>query len=767
MESIHSIIEFDLVQEKIKQYAASNLAKEVIGELTMIKDHHQLQTMLTYMDEGLKLLYAHGDMPMGGFYDVEAVLHQCEMDGIASIEQLLLIESHVHVCTQIDLYMKVIKVPVPHVKADFERLVILDVLRQAINRCIDDRGEMKDEASTQLMLLRKERRVAEKTVRQRLERFINAHRDHVAESFITQRNGRFVIPIKSSSKNSFKGMIQGESSSGQTTYFEPVEVVDVNNQLHSLDHKIGKEIEKILFELSQKVKEHVPVIRDNVEIILSFDVLFAKAKYAKMMHATVPEVTSSFDELSFKKARHPLLNQEHVISNDIAIKGQHRMMLITGSNTGGKTVTLKTIGLLTWMALSGLAIPSSRAVVPHFEDLFVDLGDGQSIAESLSTFSSHMKRLIEITEHVSSTSLVLLDELGSGTDPKDGENIAVALLDDLHTHGAMVVATTHYAKLKTYAREHDYVLGASVAFDVNSLMPTYQLLVNQLGQSYALEIAQKLGLKQSIIDKARALKEASKDKHDQLLEQLEIELEDNRLLKQELEQYKQDVLDKQTSLDLALEQLERRKVAEIENAKQVANQMVEQARIEAYAIIDELKQKQALLAHEQNDVMATLDALLIDQVKEEGDVDYVYHVGDLVKVISVQKEAEVVGVLNNKTVEVSMGGLKTRLKTKDIIYLGKAKAKQVVKKTKVVRPTVSMELNLIGLRVEEAMHEMDRYMDQAVFARLPQVRIIHGHGTGALRDAVHQRLKKNAHVASYRLGDGHEGGMGATVVILK
>lgn len=767
METIYSILEFDQIQQILKSYASSSLAKDAIDQFKMIDDLTELQETLNYTDEGLKLLYAHGDMPMGGFYDVEAILHQCEVDGIASIEQLLKIESHVHVTKQIELYMKVIKVPVPRITEKFQQIEILNDLQQAINRCIDDRAEMKDEASTQLMLLRKEHRLAEKTVRQRLERFMNIQRDHIAESFITERNGRFVIPVKSSSKNIIKGMIHGESASGQTTYLEPSEVVEVNNQLHSLINKINKEIEKILYDLSQKVKLYVDVIRHNVEIIESFDVVFAKAKYAKAMHATIPTITKEVETLSFKKARHPLIDPKKVVANDIEISLPHHMMLITGSNTGGKTVTLKTIGLLSMMALCGLAVPSSRSVVPHFEHLFVDLGDGQSIAESLSTFSSHMKRLISITQQVNSRSLVLLDELGSGTDPKDGENIAIALLDYLKDKQALVVATTHYAKLKTYAREHDDVLGASVAFDVQSLQPTYQLLINQLGQSYALEIAQKLGLNQAIIQHARELKEASKDMQDRLLEQLEIELEDNRLLKQELEALQQSIIEKEEYLSDQMESLERRKQATIEAAKLEANRMVEQVKLDAYKVIEEIKQRNVMLAHEQNEVMGALDDLMIENEKEVGDINHVYHVGDQVKVISLQKEGEVVQVLNNKVIEVSMGGLKTRLKTKDIVYLGKAKTKPKVKNTKVVRPTVKMELNLIGLRVEEAMEEMDRYMDQAVFARLPQVRIIHGHGTGALREAVAQRLKRNSHVESYRLGDGHEGGVGATVVILK
>ena len=560
-------------------------------------------------------------------------------------------------------------------------------------------------------------------------------------------------------------MIHAQSATGQTTYIEPEVVVSMNNQLSLCQVAEREEIERILYALSQMVKGHYYHFHFNLEILEELDFVFAKGQYGYIHQCCRPQMSLQ-DQLILKEGRHPLIDEKKVVANTVILK-DHRMLLISGSNTGGKTVTLKMTGLLSFMALCGMAIPCLEATIPLFDQIYVDLGDEQSIEQSLSTFSSHMMKIIDILKSATRHSLVILDEIGSGTDPQEGASLAEAILSRFIEMGPFVLASTHYGKLKTFAKEHPEILMASVSFDLEAMRPTYQLKLDSVGQSYAIEIAQLLGLDDALVNKAKILKAEAMSEHEKLMEALEKKQEQLDLKEAELKQLMLTNQKLEKQYQHQLHQLEMQKDQWLKKAKDEANQLLEEAK-ENIDIIVETLNASSLKQHEIIQAKHDLDEMKFIEKAAVQKQDHDLQVGDHVLVSKMNREGDIVEILKNHMIMVSLSGLNVKLHEDEVVFMHpKTKVKKVkkasVKKTTVAK-TGTYEINIIGKRYEEAMALTDKFLDDALVLGYPHVRIVHGMGTGVLRKGVRKMLEKNKHVVSYRDGGPNEGGLGATLV---
>ncbi len=769
MKNILETLEFNKIKQQLTSYTACSLGRECIETLSMYENKNELLYQLQLTDEAMRLINSYGRVPLGGLHDLSLICQKANMDGMLYPQQLLEVHSTLEAVHNILLYRETQELEVPLFDDLIKLLVEIKPLQQEIQRCIGYDGEINDHASSALYSIRKNIRHIEASIHTKMNQLASSQKEYLSEAIVTMRNDRFVLPVKTVSKGNVKGIVHGESSTSHTSYIEPESVVLMNNQLTEEKNKELQEIERILYELSQKVKEHTVILNANQEILKTLDFMFAKGAYGISIDGMIATIGEDNRHLSLKQARHPLIDKTKVIANDIEISTPYEMLLITGSNTGGKTVTLKTVGLLSLMSLSGLAIPVASATVPFYDQIFCDLGDDQSIEQSLSTFSSHMKKIVEITNNVTHHSLILIDEIGSGTDPREGECLAQSILDYLHGYHCHVVASTHYSGLKKYAQEKPYVLFASVEFDLETMSPTYHLLTGLIGQSYAFEISTRLGLNDHIVANARAIKEESMSQVDHLLESLETELENNRQLQVRLD----DAIDYNHQLEKELKQeLERikhEKEKMLKAAKEEANQLVEKAKADVQVVLDDLKkQAKDVKMHVVIDARHQLeDMKYVDpQVKLVNNEKHEYIVGDRVKILSVNREGEVTAIGKNGQLTISLGGLKMQLQQNEVQYIGKALKPKIKANKKSLKKVSSgqYELNIIGMRYEEAMRIVDKFLDDALVNNYPHVRIIHGMGTGVLRNGVRKMLDKNKNVVSYRDGGPNEGGLGATLV---
>ena len=769
MRKIYETLEFDQVKNQLMNFVSSTLGRHKVDELEMYQDKDELLYQLALTDEASRLLYGYGRLPIGGLRDNTLLYQKAKMDGIIYPRDLLSIVSSLEATAQVIEYQEKSEIDTPNFNELVSQLVSINELSKEILRCVSYDGEIYDHASSELYRIRKTIRNIETNIQLKMEQLSSLQKDNLSEAIVTQRNDRFVLPVKSSHKHQVKGIVHAESASSKTAYIEPESVVLMNNQLAEEKMKEADEIERILYELSQLVKKHLLVLIKNQEVMQMLDFMFAKGGYANHTQSNIATIIEGFDELKLYQARHPLIDPKTVVANDIIVVKPHHMLLITGSNTGGKTVTLKTMGLLTMMSLSGLAIPVTRASIPFFDAIYCDLGDEQSIEQSLSTFSSHMKKIVEITNNVTSQSLVLIDEVGSGTDPKEGESLAQAILEFLHGYHCMIVASTHYSALKKYAKEKEYVLTCSVEFNLESMRPTYHLLPGSVGQSYAFEISSRLGLNEHIVANARELKQLSLTQEEVLLEKLEAELEANRQLQEKLNEAIALNQKQEKQWQHQIKQLENKKEELLEEAKAKANEIIEEAKEEVQIVLDDIKaQSKDVKPHVVIDAKHQLDGLKYIKTQEviKNTEKHTYKLGDRVIILSVNREGEIVSLPKNNKLTVSLGGLKMQVNEDEIKYIGpaiKIKTKVNTKSLKKMS-TGHYEINVIGMRYEEAMAMVDKFLDNALVHNYPHVRIVHGMGTGVLRKGVRQMLTKNKNVVSFRDGGPNEGGLGATLV---
>lgn len=766
MKTLYELLEMNEIQNQIKGFCASTLGKNKVDSFQIIRDQEELEEEFIKVDEAMKLIQAQGRVPLGGLSDLSMSLKKANRDGMLLPEELLMVMSHLECVSSVRHYICDSELAVDVLNELASGLVENKSLHDDIQRCVLPDGTISDGASSTLSGIRKRIRSMQLQIRHKMESYVKDAKDYLSIDQMTTKNDRLVLPVKTGYKGHFNGLVHAQSATGQTTYIEPESVVLMNNQLNDLHVEEKAEIERILFELSARVKENYYHFFFNLQILEELDFIFARGQYGVIHNCCIPTLTCEGGELVLKEARHPLIDEEKVIPNDIAFQN-HKMVLITGSNTGGKTVTMKTTGLLSLMALSAIPIPCVKAVVPMFDEIYVDLGDEQSIEQSLSTFSSHMKKIIYILEHASSSSLVLIDEIGSGTDPQEGESIAEAVLNKFLDIGCNIMVSTHYGKLKTFASERNDILLASVSFDLETMRPTYKLKLESVGQSYAIEIAKMLGMSDEIIEQAKAIKESSMSEHEKLLEELQKQKD---LLDQKQEELDQIILEtrkQHKQYQHQIHQISQQKDKIIKEAHEQSNQLIQEAKEKIDKVVESMSAT-SMKPHIALQAKRDLDDLRYVEKEEIIKQDHVLKVGDHVKLIKMNREGDIVEILKNHMVMVSLSGLNIKVHEDEVSFMHGPSKPQKVKKTSMkkanVRKTGSYEINIIGKRYEEAMAMVDKFLDDALVLGYPHVRIVHGMGTGALRKGVRKMLEKNKHVVSYRDGGPNEGGLGATLV---
>ena len=757
-----SSLEFHKVKEQITAHAASSLGREKLLQLKPLTDLADIQKQLDEVEEASAVMRLRGHAPFGGLTDIRSALRRAEIGSVLTPAEFTELSGLLYAVKLMKHFISQMTedgVGIPLIQAHAEELITLGDLEREINSCIDDHGEVLDHASPALRGIRTQLRTLESRVRDRLESMLRSSSASkmLSDTIVTIRNDRFVIPVKQEYRSSYGGIVHDTSSSGATLFIEPQAIVDMNNSLQQAKVKEKQEIERILRMLTEHTAEHTQEIAQNVEVLQTLDFIFAKARYAKAMKATKPFMNGD-GFIRLKKARHPLLPQDQVVANDIELGGDYSTIVITGPNTGGKTVTLKTLGLLTIMAQAGLHIPAdegSEAAV--FDNVFADIGDEQSIEQSLSTFSSHMVNIVNILKDVSENSLVLFDELGAGTDPQEGAALAMSILDEVHRTNARVLATTHYPELKAYGYNRQGVMNASVEFDIETLSPTYKLLIGVPGRSNAFEISRRLGLPEHIIGQAKSEMTAEHNEVDLMIASLEKskkradeELSETESLRKEAEklhkELQQQIIELNAQKDKMMEEAERKAAEKLEAAANEAEQIIRELR--------SIKQEhRSFKEHE-----------LIDAKKRLGDAMPAFE-----KSKQPERKTEKKRELK-KEWNVQIGILKMKVKEKDLEFLKSApepKKEKAITAVKGKDYHVSLELDLRGERYENALSRVEKYLDDAVLAGYPRVSIIHGKGTGALRKGVQDLLKNHRSVKSSRFGEAGEGGSGVTIVELK
>lgn len=782
-DKILKTMEYHKVLQRLESHAATSLGKEKSLALRPVQSFEEVKRRLQLTDEAADVIRLKGNAPFGGIRDVRDSIQRARIAGLLQTTELLEIAGTIYGGRMVKAFLLAVhgERPLSGLALLYEQITDHRQVENAIQRCIDDHGDVLDHASAELAKIRNDIRIGEARIRERLESILRSSSTQkmLQDVLITIRNGRYVIPVKQEYRSHFGGMIHDQSASGATLFIEPESIVNMNNRIRELSLKEEKEIEKILRMLTEQVADIADELSVNIDVLAEIDFIFAKANLAYEMKATLPRMNDR-GFIKLRRARHPLIPVQSVVPIDVELGNHYTAIIVTGPNTGGKTVTLKTIGLLNLMAMSGLFIPAEDgSQLCVFDAIYADIGDEQSIEQSLSTFSSHLTNIIRILREMTPKSLVLLDELGAGTDPAEGSALAIALLEYIHRMGCRLIATTHFSELKAYAYDREGVINASMEFDVQTLSPTYRLLVGVPGRSNAFAIAERLGLPKQIIELARG--HIGED--DQKVESMIASLEAHRL-GAEAERATAEQLRKEVEALRAQLHQEQRRFAEqrsklMANAEAEARAAVEKARHEAEQVIAELrlmaKEEQALIKeHKLIDAKRRLDEAIPDlnsgqpiRQKASGKAEQL-DVGDEVRVLSLGQKGHIVEWSGEEAV-VQLGILKMKVDRADLERL--APARKPIQTGASVKRTrdqhVRMELDLRGAHLDDALIEADRFLDEAFLANLGQVHIIHGKGTGVLRSGIQDYLRKHKHVKAYRLGSFGEGGDGVTVVELK
>ncbi|MGD6853863.1 endonuclease MutS2 [Bacillus infantis] len=777
------VLEFNKVREQLLEHVSSSLGRSKAEVLLPSADYEEVVRLQEETDEAVKVLRIKGNIPLGGIFDIRPHVKRSVIGGMLSPQELVQIASTVHASRQLKRFVDDFsneESELPILTEYMDRVIVLAELEEAIRMAIDENGEMLDSASDALRSIRTQLRTRESRVRERLESMIRSSNaaKMLSDAIITIRNDRFVIPVKQEYRGHYGGIIHDQSSSGQTLFIEPQAIVQLNNELQSIRVKEQQEIERILVELSGRTAAYQPELDTIVEVLAEVDFMFAKGRYSRRLKASKPEVNNE-RRINLFKARHPLLPIDEAVANDISLGKDYTTIVITGPNTGGKTVTLKTVGLCTLMAQAGLQIPAlDGSEVSVFGAVYADIGDEQSIEQSLSTFSSHMVNIVDILAKADFESLVLFDELGAGTDPQEGAALAISILDEVYKRGSRVIATTHYPELKAYGYNREGVINASVEFDIETLSPTYKLLIGVPGRSNAFEISRRLGLDNSVIESARS--HVSEDSSQ--IENMIASLEDSRRqAEKELEEAHEllrgaDMLHKDMQKQM-MEYYEQKDEMQ-EKAAAKAADIVEKAKAEAEEIIRDLRkmriEKHAeVKEHELIDARKKLEdaAPKVSKSKKEARKSdkHDFAAGDEVKVLTFGQKGQLLERASDDEWQVQIGILKMKVKERDLEFIKSPKPKET-KAMAIVKGRdshVGLELDLRGERYEDALIRVEKYIDDALLSNYPRVSIIHGKGTGALRQGVQEYLKNHRSVKRIRFGEAGEGGSGVTVVEFK
>ncbi|EJD5708027.1 endonuclease MutS2 [Staphylococcus pseudintermedius] len=775
------ILEFNKVKSLIEQEVISDLAIEKVKQLAPSSDYETVVHQMDEVDE-ISRIYNQYRLPsMSGLSRVQPYIKRSQIGGTLNVQELNAIKTLIQVQNQFKtFYNQLVEdeetVNYEILDGQMQQLPVLTHLYQSIHQKCDTQ-DLFDSASMELQSIRSRIAKTNQRVRAQLDRMVKStsNQKKLSDAIVTVRNERNVIPVRAEYRQDFNGIVHDQSASGQTLYIEPSAVVELNNQISRLRSEEATEVQRILAELTAEVAEEAEACLISEQVMGHLDFLIGKARYAAKIKGTKPTFAVE-RQVYLPKAFHPLLDRDTVVANTIEFESSIQTVIITGPNTGGKTVTLKTLGLIILMAQSGLLIPTlDGSQLSVFDNVFCDIGDEQSIEQSLSTFSSHMKTIVNILEEANDKSLILFDELGAGTDPSEGAALAMSILDYVHGMGALVMATTHYPELKAYSYNREGVMNASVEFDVDTLSPTYKLLMGVPGRSNAFDISKRLGLGLKIINHAKSMIGQDEQEINEMIASLEKNakrVDDQRI---ELDRLVREASQIHNDLSRAYEQYQNMESRLIEEAKDKANQRVKAAMEEADDILKSLRdmrdQKGAeVKEHELIDQRKRLEdqyeAKSIKQNVQKQKWDEI-KAGDEVKVLSYGQKGEVLEVLSDEEAVVQMGIIKMKLPLSDLEKKEKAKEQPKKVVTRTNRSTVKMELDLRGYRYDEAMVALDQYLDQAVLSNYEDVYIIHGKGTGALQKGVQQHLKRHKSVATYRGGMPSEGGFGVTVATLK
>ena len=796
-QKVLKTLEYDKIIQMLVEKADSEPAKRLCRELVPSTNLEEIRQNQRETKDALGRLFQRGSTSFGSNRDLGFSIKSLEIGSSLSITELLKIAALLDNVSRIKTYGRREQEDAPQDSLDayFEQLTPLTALANEINRCILSEEEIADDASPRLKSIRRSKLSTNEKIHSQLTSMLNgSYRTYLQDAVITMRDNRYCIPVKAEYKGQVNGMVHDQSSTGSTFFIEPAAVVSLNNQLKELDLQEQAEIESILADLSAQAGEHTEELSANQKMMTLLDFIFAKGKLAMEQNATEP-LFNRKRYINIRKGRHPLLDKKKVVPTDIHLGRDFDLLIVTGPNTGGKTVSLKTVGLFVLMGQAGLHIPAmDRSELSVFTEVYADIGDEQSIEQSLSTFSSHMTSIVHILKHADERSLCLFDELGAGTDPTEGAALAIAILNHLHDRGIRTMATTHYSELKIYALSTDFVENACCEFSVETLRPTYRLLIGIPGKSNAFAISSKLGLPDEIINAARE----QIGKEDESFEDVIADLEQSRVTieneRREITEYKERVRTLEGQLRQKNEKLDQAKDRILREANERAREILQEAKEVADETIRDFNKAASLgtdmkeLERKRQQVRDKINEknehLSLQSPKEKGQKNAAKALdpkklkkGDSVRIISMGLKGTVSSLPDAKgNLFVQCGIMRTQTNISDIAvlqeesitapgYSGKRNASSGMKMSKSL--SVSTEINLLGRTVDEALAELDKYLDDAYLAHLPSVRVVHGKGTGALRQAVHNHLKKLRYVQEYRLGEYGEGDAGVTIVTFK
>ena len=795
-DSTLKILEYDKIIAMLSSFTSTEKGREMAVSLVPYQEEHRIVAGRDATTEAASLITYKGALPIGSFKDIRPHLSRAKKGGSLSMKELLEVAKNIGVACDINSFMKDEDMPALPIIRDMTSLIVaFPALREEITRCIITEDEMADNASPKLKDIRRNIGKQNEAIRSKLSKIITSseNRKILQDTIVTLRGGRYVIPIKQEHRQKFPGMIHDQSKGGQTLFIEPQEVVELNNTLRELELAEEQEIARILSELSVEVGDHYDELLNNQHLITELDFIMAKGKLSHSMQGEPVEIG---DVLKLVQARHPLLDKEKAVPIDVTLGEDYTSLIITGPNTGGKTVSLKTVGLLSLMAMSGLHVPAAcTGSIPIYREIFADIGDEQSIEQSLSTFSSHMKNIVEIIDDASWDTLILLDELGAGTDPTEGAALAISILETLKSKGAKVMATTHYNELKKYALATPGVSNASMEFDVETLSPTYRLMMGVPGKSNAFEISTKLGLGSEIIERASELIEGKDMEFEDVIGSIS---EDRTRAEQDRRQASMLLAEaraKAEYIDAKESKLTDQRESILNKAREEAREIVREAKEESKALKKELQRELKNLRRggssgiehkitenttKLNDLEKRYQSKLVQQVNSAPVRAEDLKPGDRVKILSLNQNGEVLGKPDNKgDLQVQVGAMKINVNVSDLMVINEGKDRKQPAGTKggssssVSMPRmskamyISTSIDVRGENLEDALMDVEKYIDDAYVAGLKTVTVIHGRGEGILKQGIRDMLKRSKQVSSAHAGKYNEGGEGVTIVTLK
>ena len=781
-------LEFNKILRILSGFAKTYAGKKLVGELTPSFDAVQVANLQLQTSQAVDMINKYGNPPIGEFNDVSLHLKKLSGDSILSSKEILDLAHILKMSRELSNFFNEVSENINFdfniLKPFFNNLYLNIDLEKEIFLKIIDENTIDDRASEALYSIRKSKKSLEQNIKDKLNHFIHSptYSKYLMEPIVTIRDNRYVIPVKDEYRSNISGFIHDISSSGSTVFIEPTSVFDMNNEINTLKIKENIEIEKILGILTNNLAVIVNELENNVRLLGVIDLIFAKANYGISINGISPKINDK-KEFNLIKARHPLIDKTQVVPIDISLGNTYTTLVITGPNTGGKTVALKTVGLLHLMAYTGLAIPAhENSSIYVFDNIFADIGDEQSISESLSTFSSHMKNIIEITNTATCQSLILVDELGSGTDPVEGSSLAVSILEYFNDLGSLCISTTHYQEIKNYALTHKKYMNASAEFDVENLKPTYHIILGIPGKSNAFAISEKLGLNKKILDRASSLIDSNEVRIEDVLKniydnQKQIEAEKNKIEinSKEIEKLKQELQKDNTTVKNKEKEI-------IENAKIEARDILLKAKDDATRIIKEMNSISDTnslntikdlnnLRNDLNNSIRDLNSFENEKINNGTLTASDLPKGTKVILTNLNQKGVIIGQVKNNKVQVQVGSTKLNVDIANLDLDNTKSEDQKIKSTSstsnLKQKSISNEINVIGLNVDEAIYIVDKYLDDCYLTSLNTIRIVHGKGTGKLRQGIHTFLKKHPHVKTFRLGTFGEGEMGVTIVELK